>query len=170
MSRRNSVGSIYQLVLPRMSVNMDYLFLYYRVYPRIHDPAMSFGDSEQSAPKAVQFRDRASSGDFLSGRRAVARTSDSACSNWYILCVMRDDRSLLEAALGDGRFLVALTGFSVALSGLFAVLQSLSGRYRMIAMRSAWTQPRCHKRRTRGWLGLCFMIASHTADHCWRSV
>jgi hypothetical protein len=40
---------------------------------------------------------------------------------------MRDDRSLLEAALGDGRFLVALTGFSVALSGLFAVLQSLSG-------------------------------------------
>jgi hypothetical protein len=40
---------------------------------------------------------------------------------------MKDDRSLLEAALGDGRFLVALTGFSVALSGLFAVLQSLSG-------------------------------------------
>lgn len=40
---------------------------------------------------------------------------------------MKDDRSLLEAALGDGRFLVALTGFSVALSGLFAVLQSMSG-------------------------------------------
>ena len=40
---------------------------------------------------------------------------------------MRDDRSLLEALLGDGRFLVALTGFSVALSGLFAILQSVSG-------------------------------------------
>ena len=40
---------------------------------------------------------------------------------------MRDDRSLLDATLGDGRFLVAITGFSVALSGLFAILQSLSG-------------------------------------------
>jgi len=40
---------------------------------------------------------------------------------------MRDDRSLLDAALGDGRFLVAITGFSVALSGLFAILQSMSG-------------------------------------------
>jgi hypothetical protein len=39
----------------------------------------------------------------------------------------KDDRSLLEAALGDGRFLIALTGFCVALSGLFAVLQSRSG-------------------------------------------
>jgi hypothetical protein len=40
---------------------------------------------------------------------------------------MKDDRSLFQAALGDGRFLVALTGFSVALSGLFAILQSISG-------------------------------------------
>lgn len=40
---------------------------------------------------------------------------------------MRDDRSLSEAALGDGRFLIALTGFSLALSGGFAVLQSVSG-------------------------------------------
>ncbi len=44
-----------------------------------------------------------------------------------ILCEMKDDRSLLQAVLGDGRFLVALTGFSVALSGLFAVMQSVSG-------------------------------------------
>ncbi len=41
---------------------------------------------------------------------------------------MRDERSLLEAVLGDGRFLVALTGISVALSGGFAVLQSISGQ------------------------------------------
>jgi hypothetical protein len=40
---------------------------------------------------------------------------------------MADDRSVLEAALGDGRFLVALTGFSLALSGAFALLQSVSG-------------------------------------------
>src|SRR5215469_13913152 len=40
---------------------------------------------------------------------------------------MTDDRGLLDAALGDGRFLVALTGFSIALAGLFAILQSASG-------------------------------------------
>src|SRR5215813_12076679 len=41
---------------------------------------------------------------------------------------MRDDRSLLGAALGDGRFLIALTGISLALSGGFAILQSVSGQ------------------------------------------
>jgi hypothetical protein len=40
---------------------------------------------------------------------------------------MGDDRSLSEAALGDGRFLIALTGFCLALSGGFALLQSVSG-------------------------------------------
>jgi hypothetical protein len=38
-----------------------------------------------------------------------------------------DERSLLQAALGDGRFLIALTGVALALSGGFAVLQSCSG-------------------------------------------
>jgi hypothetical protein len=41
---------------------------------------------------------------------------------------MRDDRSLLEVVLGDGRFLIALTGISLALSGGFAVLQSIAGQ------------------------------------------
>jgi hypothetical protein len=41
---------------------------------------------------------------------------------------MTDDRSLLDAALDDGRFLVALTGISLVLSGGFAVLQSVSGQ------------------------------------------
>ena len=41
---------------------------------------------------------------------------------------MRDERSLLEVLLGDGRFLIALTGISLALSGGFAVLQSVSGQ------------------------------------------
>jgi len=41
---------------------------------------------------------------------------------------MRDERSLLEVILGDGRFLIALSGISLALSGLFAVLQSVSGQ------------------------------------------
>jgi hypothetical protein len=41
---------------------------------------------------------------------------------------MRDDRSLLHVLLDDGRFLIALTGISLALSGLFAILQSLSGQ------------------------------------------
>lgn len=41
---------------------------------------------------------------------------------------MRDERSLLEAVLGDGRFLIALTGVSLVLSGGFAVFQSISGQ------------------------------------------
>jgi hypothetical protein len=41
---------------------------------------------------------------------------------------MRDDRSLLEVVLGDGRFLIALTGISLALSGVFAILQSIAGQ------------------------------------------
>jgi len=40
-----------------------------------------------------------------------------------------DDRGLLEALLGDGRFLLSLTGFVLALSGSFAILQSLSGYF-----------------------------------------
>src|SRR4051794_15127539 len=40
---------------------------------------------------------------------------------------MADDRSVLEAALGSGRFPVALTGFCLALSGGFALMQSASG-------------------------------------------
>jgi hypothetical protein len=39
-----------------------------------------------------------------------------------------DDRGLLDAALDDGRFLVALTGISLVLGGGFAVLQSVSGQ------------------------------------------
>jgi hypothetical protein len=41
---------------------------------------------------------------------------------------MRDKRGLLEVALGDGRSLIALTGISLVLTGLFAVLQSVSGQ------------------------------------------
>jgi hypothetical protein len=41
---------------------------------------------------------------------------------------MRDDRGLLEAILGDGCALVALTGISLVLSGGFAILQSVSGQ------------------------------------------
>jgi len=41
---------------------------------------------------------------------------------------MRDDRSLIEVVLGDGRFLIALTGISVGLAGGFAILQSVSGQ------------------------------------------
>jgi hypothetical protein len=41
---------------------------------------------------------------------------------------MRDDRSLLEVVLGDGRFLIALTGIALVLSGGFAILQSISGQ------------------------------------------
>jgi hypothetical protein len=41
---------------------------------------------------------------------------------------MRDDPSLLDVALGDGRFLIALTGIALVLSGGFAILQSVSGQ------------------------------------------
>lgn len=40
---------------------------------------------------------------------------------------MTDDRSLFEAAAGDGTFPIALTGFCLVLSGGFALLQSASG-------------------------------------------
>jgi hypothetical protein len=40
---------------------------------------------------------------------------------------MRDERGLLEAVLGDGRFLIAVTGLSLVLSGGFAIFQSISG-------------------------------------------
>ena len=41
---------------------------------------------------------------------------------------MRNDPSLLDVALGDGRFLIALTGIALVLSGGFAILQSVSGQ------------------------------------------
>lgn len=41
---------------------------------------------------------------------------------------MRDDPGLLDAVLSDGRFLIALTGISLALAGGFAILQSVSGQ------------------------------------------
>ena len=41
---------------------------------------------------------------------------------------MRDERGLLQAMLADGRFLVALVGISLCLSGGFAILQSASGQ------------------------------------------
>jgi hypothetical protein len=41
---------------------------------------------------------------------------------------MSDERGLLETVLGDGRFLVGLTGISLAMSGGFAILQSFAGQ------------------------------------------
>jgi hypothetical protein len=46
----------------------------------------------------------------------------------YTSELMRDERGLLEAVLGDGRFLIAVTGIALALSGGFAILQSASGQ------------------------------------------
>ncbi len=40
---------------------------------------------------------------------------------------MRDDRGIFDVALGDGRFVIAVTGICLALSGGFAILQSASG-------------------------------------------
>jgi hypothetical protein len=40
-----------------------------------------------------------------------------------------DDRGLLEALLADGRFLLSLTGFVLALSGGFAIFQSITGYF-----------------------------------------
>lgn len=44
-----------------------------------------------------------------------------------LLDTPRDDRSLFAVALQDGRFLIALTGIALCLSGGFAILQSVSG-------------------------------------------
>jgi len=42
---------------------------------------------------------------------------------------MQDERGLLDALLSDGRFLLSLTGFVLALSGGFAIVQSVSGHF-----------------------------------------
>src|SRR5262249_35896364 len=39
-----------------------------------------------------------------------------------------DDRSLSEALLGDGRFLISVTGMALLLSGVFAIAQSITGQ------------------------------------------
>lgn len=39
-----------------------------------------------------------------------------------------DNRSLLQALLGDGRFLISLTGMALLASGIFAIAQSFSGQ------------------------------------------
>src|SRR5262245_18475642 len=39
-----------------------------------------------------------------------------------------DNRSLVEAFLGEGRFLISLTGMALLGSGVFAIFQSLSGQ------------------------------------------
>jgi hypothetical protein len=43
--------------------------------------------------------------------------------------MMHDDRGILEALLGDGRFLLSLTGVALALSGGFAIFQSATGYF-----------------------------------------
>ena len=40
-----------------------------------------------------------------------------------------DDRGLLEAILGDGRFLLSLTGMALLASGAFAIFQSITGHF-----------------------------------------
>ena len=40
-----------------------------------------------------------------------------------------DSRSLIDALIGDGRFLLVLSGFALVLSGTFAILQALSGQF-----------------------------------------
>ena len=42
---------------------------------------------------------------------------------------MGDDRGVVEALLGDGRFLLALTGVALGLSGGFAMFQSIGGHF-----------------------------------------
>jgi hypothetical protein len=38
------------------------------------------------------------------------------------------DRGVVEALLGDGRFLLSLTGMALLISGGFAIAQSISGQ------------------------------------------
>jgi len=73
-------------------------------------------------PFRVQVRVQANRVGWAGGRAEPA----AACC--YTSMPMRDERGLLEVLLGDGRFLIALTGISLALSGGFAVLQSVSGQ------------------------------------------
>jgi hypothetical protein len=45
------------------------------------------------------------------------------------MIAVRDDRGLVEALLGDGRFLLRLTGVLLAVSGGFAMFQSATGHF-----------------------------------------
>lgn len=60
--------------------------------------------------------------------RTVIQRPSRAQAVVILQAPMRDERSLREVILGDGRFLIALTGISLALSGGFAILQSVSGQ------------------------------------------
>src|SRR5580704_11423269 len=42
---------------------------------------------------------------------------------------MEDNRGLFEALLGDGRFLLSITGIALMLSGGFAIFQSITGHF-----------------------------------------
>jgi hypothetical protein len=54
---------------------------------------------------------------------------------------MRDDRSLQEVVLADGRSLIALTGIALALAeDLQFSNQSPDSYFRKIAMQSGWTR------------------------------
>jgi hypothetical protein len=49
-------------------------------------------------------------------------------SDCYTSKPMSDERGLIEVVIDDGRFLIALTGIALALSGGFAIFQSISGQ------------------------------------------
>jgi len=57
---------------------------------------------------------------------ADQRRHAQACC--YTSMPTRDERGLMEVVPGGGRFLIALTGIALALSGGFAILQSVSGQ------------------------------------------
>src|SRR5450631_2537400 len=42
---------------------------------------------------------------------------------------MQDNRGLFEALLGDGRFLLSITGIALLVSGGFAIFQSITGHF-----------------------------------------
>jgi len=78
--------------------------------------------------------------------------------------VMRDDRSLLELILGDGRGLIAVVGLALVLSGGFAILQSASGHLlRHDSQAIGMTPWGWRARPTNDCLALCFTIAWPTA-------
>ena len=86
-----------------------------------------------------------------------------------LLDTPRDDRSLLAVALKDGRFLIALTGIALCLSGGFAILQSVSGRLLpQDSHESGWMRQHLCMRAMRICWDLCFTIAWHTEGLSYR--
>jgi hypothetical protein len=66
---------------------------------------------------------------WAAGRLRAVALGATAYNNGMHLAATSDERGLLAAFLSDGRFLLSITGLMLAISGGFAIFQSLTGYF-----------------------------------------